>query len=104
MARGCSRRDRKSTRLNSSHLRISYAVFCLKTKVKKRLNVPLTKEMKMIWIDVASSCQWRKHTPHMLCSFMGETKRFCQDLMDFFLKVPGTPGIYTLPHHDAFPI
>src|SRR3989442_9171737 len=25
-----SRRDRKSTRLNSSHVRISYAVFCLK--------------------------------------------------------------------------
>src|SRR5690554_7630155 len=27
--------DRKSTRLNSSHVRISYAVFCLKTKKKK---------------------------------------------------------------------
>src|SRR5262245_29694312 len=29
------RRDRKSTRLNSSHLGISYAVFCLKKKKKK---------------------------------------------------------------------
>src|SRR2546426_1269810 len=29
------RRDRKSTRLNSSHLVISYAVFCLKKKKKK---------------------------------------------------------------------
>src|SRR5436305_4762629 len=28
------RRDRKSTRLNSSHVRISYAVFCLKKKKK----------------------------------------------------------------------
>src|SRR2546426_8424490 len=28
------RRDRKSTRLNSSHLVISYAVFCLKKKKK----------------------------------------------------------------------
>src|SRR3989442_2790047 len=27
-----ARRDRKSTRLNSSHVRISYAVFCLKKK------------------------------------------------------------------------
>src|SRR6202521_6212105 len=27
---GLHRQDRKSTRLNSSHLRISYAVFCLK--------------------------------------------------------------------------
>src|SRR5205814_9541852 len=30
------RRDRKSTRLNSSHLGISYAVFCLKKKKKKK--------------------------------------------------------------------
>src|SRR5207253_11016345 len=29
-----SRRDRKSTRLNSSHVAISYAVFCLKKKKK----------------------------------------------------------------------
>src|SRR5437588_8609329 len=29
------RRDRKSTRLNSSHTVISYAVFCLKKKKKK---------------------------------------------------------------------
>src|ERR1035441_8328921 len=28
----CAGRDRKSTRLNSSHLGISYAVFCLKKK------------------------------------------------------------------------
>src|SRR5690348_18387718 len=30
------RRDRKSTRLNSSHPSISYAVFCLKKKKKKK--------------------------------------------------------------------
>src|SRR5438034_2803511 len=30
-----SRQDRKSTRLNSSHTVISYAVFCLKKKKKK---------------------------------------------------------------------
>src|SRR5204863_3757677 len=29
------RQDRKSTRLNSSHVEISYAVFCLKKKKKK---------------------------------------------------------------------
>src|SRR5699024_12717449 len=32
------RTDRKSTRLNSSHVSISYAVFCLKKKKKKQLN------------------------------------------------------------------
>src|SRR2546426_9162125 len=31
-------RDRKSTRLNSSHLVISYAVFCLKKKKKKSIS------------------------------------------------------------------
>src|SRR5262245_66654296 len=31
-----ARQDRKSTRLNSSHLGISYAVFCLKKKKKKK--------------------------------------------------------------------
>src|SRR3989454_6724599 len=31
-SRARARRDRKSTRLNSSHLVISYAVFCLKKK------------------------------------------------------------------------
>src|SRR5438045_7524636 len=35
--------DRKSTRLNSSHLGISYAVFCLKKKKKKK-----TKTMKVV--------------------------------------------------------
>src|SRR5690242_21182865 len=30
------REDRKSTRLNSSHMSISYAVFCLKKKKKKK--------------------------------------------------------------------
>src|SRR2546426_6033351 len=33
--RSSARGDRKSTRLNSSHLVISYAVFCLKKKNKK---------------------------------------------------------------------
>src|SRR5690625_6657734 len=33
-----ARSDRKSTRLNSSHVAISYAVVCLKKKKKKKLN------------------------------------------------------------------
>src|SRR6266540_5804503 len=34
---GATAPDRKSTRLNSSHITISYAVFCLKKKKKKRI-------------------------------------------------------------------
>src|SRR2546426_3836200 len=37
--------DRKSTRLNSSHLVISYAVFCLK---KKKINNRMTSSLKRL--------------------------------------------------------
>src|SRR6266567_8301728 len=46
---GDRHRDRKSTRLNSSHSQISYAVFCLKKKKKKKTkkyNKTLNKETK----------------------------------------------------------
>src|SRR5690348_17621332 len=48
---GCARdhvlEDRKSTRLNSSHPSISYAVFCLKKKNKKTKN-------RIVWHIVTS--------------------------------------------------
>src|SRR5699024_11539743 len=39
-----STQDRKSTRLNSSHVSISYAVFCLKKKKKSTLMPPNNKQ------------------------------------------------------------
>src|SRR5688572_31942899 len=39
-------RDRKSTRLNSSHSQISYAVFCLKKKKKKIKKIRARKKYK----------------------------------------------------------
>src|SRR2546426_2926764 len=40
--------DRKSTRLNSSHLVISYAVFCLKKKKNYKLfNIPISSSILM---------------------------------------------------------
>src|SRR3989454_5957561 len=44
-ARGGDLGDRKSTRLNSSHLVISYAVFCLKKK-KKKTKIILVTQIK----------------------------------------------------------
>src|SRR3989442_7499271 len=38
--------DRKSTRLNSSHVRISYAVFCLKKKKNRQKHVPINCELE----------------------------------------------------------
>src|SRR5207302_2559508 len=44
--------DRKSTRLNSSHVKISYAVFCLKKKKKKE-------ETKMTQIEIVNNTNTR---------------------------------------------
>src|SRR6266576_6492847 len=38
--------DRKSTRLNSSHVEISYAVFCLKKKKKQKPDIHLLNKQK----------------------------------------------------------
>src|SRR5690348_18101482 len=40
--------DRKSTRLNSSHPSISYAVFCLKKKKKKPESIPTTYQQSQL--------------------------------------------------------
>src|SRR5699024_11303553 len=41
-------KDRKSTRLNSSHVSISYAVFCLKKKTKKQQKKQLRKNTQTL--------------------------------------------------------
>src|SRR5256885_13179398 len=58
--RGPSRRiDRKSTRLNSSHLVISYAVFCLKKKKKATYSVVCV-------VRVEHTCTQSDHGPVFL--------------------------------------
>src|SRR2546426_1336963 len=43
--------DRESTRLNSSHLVISYAVFCLKKKKKGKFTMPATSHY-VRWLSI----------------------------------------------------
>src|SRR5688572_31353023 len=45
--------DRKSTRLNSSHSQISYAVFCLKKKKKKHKN-----KQNNTYEDIIHNCKY----------------------------------------------
>src|SRR2546430_13584688 len=45
--RSDSGRDRKSTRLNSSHSQISYAVFCLKKKISLHVYERLTRGQQL---------------------------------------------------------
>src|SRR2546426_4384264 len=46
--------DRKSTRLNSSHLVISYAVFCLKKKKKKKKRVGIAAPVPLYGVHIMS--------------------------------------------------
>src|SRR5690349_22545823 len=45
LAKYPTKRDRKSTRLNSSHVEISYAVFCLKKKKKTKKEISITAKL-----------------------------------------------------------
>src|SRR2546430_9541105 len=48
-------RDRKSTRLNSSHSQISYAVFCLKKKKKKTHHAAVTNSTLLYLVRTISA-------------------------------------------------
>src|SRR5256885_843703 len=78
--------DRKSTRLNSSHLVISYAVFCLKKKNSASEPPALPP------ID----------TPVPICVVYSLLCTFC--LSFFFFNDTAPTEISTLPLHDALPI
>src|SRR6266566_2368560 len=83
-------RDRKSTRLNSSHLVISYAVFCLK---KKKQSAPGA---------VHFACEERAGGR----SDSNGSKVISADQANvcFFFNDTATTEIYTLSLHDALPI
>src|SRR5438105_8674908 len=49
--------DRKSTRLNSSHEWISYAVFCLKKKKNKKQEEKKRKDTWKITLNTDNDCQ-----------------------------------------------
>src|SRR5439155_17759250 len=53
-------RDRKSTRLNSSHVAISYAVFCLKKKKKNKKEIILY-NVNYFVVDVVGSTSYNRH-------------------------------------------
>src|SRR6266487_4457725 len=91
--------DRKSTRLNSSHPSISYAVFCLKKKITL-----LDGALGFLFSDLVSSI--------LIALSPGYVFRFQQISFDlpvlvftfFFFNDTATTEIYTLSLHDALPI
>src|SRR5215470_3021953 len=99
-AKATSRPDRKSTRLNSSHGSISYAVFCLKKKIKSSDDrfgaaeaVGLAGDLKRFVRDA------------LVGELGGQAVVFhCRDFFFFFFNDTATTEIYTLSLHDALPI
>src|SRR6185436_17046006 len=89
--------DRKSTRLNSSHQIISYAVFCLKKKA------PVTPETLIIGeLSVLPT-----HTPTTISEVKPIVQLSRKSLVVpfFFFFNDGAPtGIYTLSLHAVLPI
>src|SRR5271165_767110 len=81
-------RDRKSTRLNSSHVKISYAVFFLK---KKKISTarPI---LNRCWLSCCLP----------ICSYANPTSNARSN--PFFFNDTATTEIYTLSLHDALPI
>src|ERR1039457_3025431 len=71
--------DRKSTRLNSSHLVISYAVFCLKKKKKKtKTHIRKTTE------QTSRHATWNERHIHCLGSLRCSFRRSCSVFRYFF--------------------
>src|SRR6266852_2503407 len=96
------REDRKSTRLNSSHGSISYAVFCLKKKKKRHnLNLMIKKknQTKTTMIDLCAIIY--AILAFLICSTV---QRFASVIFFFFFNDTATTEIYTLSLHDALPI
>src|SRR6478752_7436395 len=91
--RGSDRRDRKSTRLNSSHGYISYAVFCLK---KKKIDDPMTGSVDEIITEPSTGAS-------PACRLARRGKSLPIDPF-FFFNDTATTEIYTLSLHDALPI
>src|SRR6476620_8486632 len=92
-----ARRDRKSTRLNSSHANISYAVFCLKKK-KHRRRPPRRHQLQR-------QDRGRDFTvvQGIRCSLCRAGRRRRRGRC-FFFNDTATTEIYTLSLHDALPI
>src|SRR6185312_13526017 len=96
--------DRKSTRLNSSHDQISYAVFCLKKKkqmlaVSARQNIRHDEQQVMPKShDAGVGDGFGQVRIEMRCAAVYRLVFF------FFFNDTATTEIYTLSLHDALPI
>src|SRR6202522_2137311 len=96
--------DRKSTRLNSSHLRISYAVFCLKKKSRVAVALGggrLCGNPVAVHVSGSDARQCVRRRSGVIAR---EHLPWPGELFVFFFNDTATPEIYPLSLHDALPI
>src|SRR6266511_3134290 len=97
--------DRKSTRLNSSHVKISYAVFCLKKKKKtKNLTFTYKKKHETNKHKKLKHDSNYHHSTYYICCYSVCTHTTIILTYFFFFNDTATTEIYTLSLHDALPI
>src|SRR5215203_2481520 len=97
--------DRKSTRLNSSHANISYAVFCLKKKNTgtSSQDVTYTLELNTTGANFKNPLKQEVSTSNELSREL-TVKELNSLFTIFFFNETATTEIYTLSLHDALPI
>src|ERR1039457_3075901 len=96
--------DRKSTRLNSSHLVISYAVFCLKKKCTQRKRLCWGRRSVRAQPCRVPQCDRASATKVTHGPFTQPSVRTSLVSALFFFNDTATTEIYTLSLHDALPI
>src|ERR1022692_1013099 len=98
------RSDRKSTRLNSSHLVISYAVFCLKKK-KNDAHTPERAAPRTVTCRPRCAAETaRPASAHAPAVGPPPPEPLRVRALFFFFNDTATTEIYTLSLHDALPI
>src|SRR6266536_1043905 len=98
-------RDRKSTRLNSSHEWISYAVFCLKKKMLGEGVGPF--KLVDVGLRVAAldrAVEGLERIGRRVSGTVAGRPERKAEYNPFFFYDPATTEIYTLSLHDALPI
>src|SRR6266508_1923459 len=97
--------DRKSTRLNSSHVAISYAVFCLKKKTNAYIAARhLRKKSVIYYRNCICVSLTDLNTRPVTSPFSPVNWPILAALYVFFFNDTATTEIYTLSLHDALPI
>src|SRR5215469_7309337 len=93
-------RDRKSTRLNSSHVETSYAVFCLKKKNRFDGGVATALSGGVVYAGGGTDQQQAAGVADSVDAMV----RYLSLQVCFFFNDAATTEIYTLSLHDALPI